>query len=155
MRILSLLLLFAFIIGCGERSEVAAHSHPQRAEIKKAVVEMLTQSTDPFLIVEDPITQNFIQFYNENRRILIDLPEVALTSAETKIAQDYFRKWDIRMKENEDRDPKTGNTFINRSWPETYPPEQIDKVVNLALGALFEIYGISDSTHLTLTKGWK
>ncbi len=116
---------------------------------------MLTQSTDPFLIVEDPITQNFIQFYNENRRILIDLPEVALTSAETKIAQDYFRKWDIRMKENEDRDPKTGNTFINRSWTETYPPEQIDKVVNLALGALFEIYGISDSTHLTLTKGWK
>lgn len=35
------------------------------------------------------------------------------------------------------------------------PPEQFDKVMNLALGALFEIYGISESTHLTLTKGWE
>ena len=83
------------------------------------------------------------------------MPEVALTPFETKIAQEYFRNWDIRLKENDDKDSKTGNAFVNKSWTETYPPEQIDKVMNLAFGALFEIYGISESTHLTLTKGWE
>ena len=125
MRKLGILLLFAIISGCGERSEVAARNHPQKAEIKKAVVEMLTQSIDPFLIIEDSKTQNFVQLYNENGLILIDVPEVAPTPFETKIAQEYFRNWDIRLKENDDKDSKTGNAFVNRSWTETYPSRTV------------------------------
>ena len=150
-----IIFLFAFIIGCGLRSEVPVYSHPQKTEIKKAIVEMLTQSTDPFLIVEDSKTQNFIQFYNEDGRILLDLPEVALTPTEVNAAQRYFRKCGIRLKEAEAIDPETGKTFFIKTWTDTFAPEQTDKVVNMALGALFEIYDISESTRLTLTKGWE
>lgn len=39
------MLLFALIFGCGQQGEGPAHSHPQQAEITKAVREMLNHST--------------------------------------------------------------------------------------------------------------
>ena len=146
---------FAFIVACGQQSEDQLYHHPQEKEIKEALVQMLTKSTDPFLIVEDLKTENFIQFYNEDGRILIDLPEGAVAPERIGLAQGYFQKQGIPVKENQDIDPQSGKTFLNRSWTTTYPPEEAEKVVNIALGALFEIYGISDATPLTLTRGWE
>jgi hypothetical protein len=154
MKKLSVFLL-AFIIGCGQQTEIADYGHPQKAEIKKAIVEMLTQSTDPFLIVENPITQDFIQFYNDEGRILLDIPEVALTPAEIMKAQDYFAQCGIKLETTESKDPGTGETYIINSWTDTFPSEDIDRALNIALGALSEIYGISESTQLTCRKGWE
>ncbi len=149
------MLLFASIAACSQHSEDSAPNHPQQADLKNAIVEMLRQTTDPFLIVEDPNTQNFIQFSNEDGRILIDLPQSALTPDQMKAAQSYFQRCVIPLKETEGEDPETGDTVVNESWQSTYAPGQTDKVVQIAFGALFEIHGISNSTRLALTKGWE
>ena len=154
MKKLSMLLL-AILIGCGQQTQIAAHDHHQKAEITNAVIEMLSQSTDPFLIVENPRTQDFIQFYNEDGKILLDLPEIALTPDEINRAQSYFADCGIKPKKTDAKDPETGETLTYKTWAETYPPEDIDRALNIALGALFEIYGISESTRLTIEKGWE
>jgi hypothetical protein len=156
MKKLSILCLMALIVGCGKQSEVAStRSHPQKSEIKKAILEMLTQSVDPFLIVEDSKTQKFIQFYNEGGKILIDLPEVALTADEVPLAKKYFATCGISPQKIDGKDPETGKTFVSTSWTAIYAPEQVDDVVNIALGALFDIYGVSQSSQLSFTKGWE
>ena len=149
------MLLLAILIGCGQQTQITAYDHNQKAEITSAVIEMLSQTTDPFLIVENPSTQDFIQFYNEKGDILIDLPEIALTPDEIIRAQSYFADCGIKLKTSEAKDPGTGETRTYKTWAETYPPEDADRALNIALGALFEIYGISESTRLTIEKGWE
>jgi len=138
-----------------ENKEVRPCSHPQKTQIRKSLVEMLTQSEDPFLIVEDPKTESFIQFRNEDRKILIDFPQCGLKTAEIKAAKGYFFTCGIRLKETESLNPETGEAFKSKSWNRSYSRGEIDKVVNISLGALFEINGISESTPLVLKTGWE
>ena len=150
-----ILLLFAFIIACGQPSDKTGYGHEQEEEIKQALTEMLSKSTDPFLIVEDPTTENFIQFYNDGGRMLVDLPEDALAPDQLESARSYFTEHGIPLQVTQDIDPESGRTFLNRSWTTTYSRDQLDEVVQIALGALSTVYGISSTTRLKLTKGWE
>ncbi|MDJ0892413.1 MAG: hypothetical protein QNK18_14645 [Gammaproteobacteria bacterium] len=149
------LVLFILVIACGQQTHEPGDGHPQKAEIRQALVEMLSASTDPFLIVEELKTERFIQFYNDNGRILIDLPEDAVAPDRRGIARDFFKKHGIPMEETQDIDPRSGESFVNRSWTTTFPPDEADRVVDIALGALFEAHGMSNATLLTLTRGWE
>jgi hypothetical protein len=149
------LLLFLLIAGCSAQNDTTIYDHPQRAEIENALLNMLEQNVDPFLIVEEQSSERFIQFYNEGGQILIDLPEDVLTKEETLRAQDYFKAHNIPVTESADTDPDTGEIFVSRTWSTTYGRDQLNTVVNVALGALIEIYQIPQSVQLTLTRGWE
>jgi hypothetical protein len=156
MKTQALLFLFAFILGCGQQNKMTTtYNHPQKPEIQTALNEMLKQPTNGFLIIEDSKTKKFIQFYNENGLILIDLPKIALTKDEYPLAKKYFSKCGINLKQVESKDPETGKHFICSSWTKASPPDQINNTINIALGALFEIYALTETNSLHLIKGWK
>ncbi len=149
------LVIFAFVIACGQQTNEQGYRHRQKAEIRQALVEMLSKSTDPFLIVEELKTERFIQFYNDKGLILIDLPEDAVAPDRRGLARGYFEKHGISIEETRDIDPESGEIFVNRSWTTTFAAKEADRVVDIALGALFEVHGMSKATLLTLTKGWE
>lgn len=148
-------LVFLLLIGCNPQNNVTIYDHPQRAEIENALLDILEQNVDPFLIGEEQGSERFIQFYNESGQILIDLPEYALTKEETSRAQDYFKWHNIPVTESTDTDPNTGEIFISRAWSTTYERDQLNTAINVALGALIEIYQMSQSVQLTLIRGWE
>jgi hypothetical protein len=141
-------------IGCSQKFDIKPYSHPQKIKIKNNIRRMLKQTTDPFLIIEDPETKKFVQLYNENGNILFDLPEVALTESEIKHANKYFSKYGIGLSESKARSVETRKIFIMKSWRKIYPLKDIDKAVNLTLGALYEIYGFSELKQFNIIIGW-
>lgn len=148
-------LLFLLYVGCNPQSNATIYDHPQRAEIENTLLTMLAHCVDPFLIVEEQGSERFIQFYNESGKILIDLPEDALTKEETSRAQDYFKSHNIPVTESADTDRDTGEVLISRTWSTTYERDQQNTAVNVALGTLVEIYQMSQSIQLALAKGWE
>jgi hypothetical protein len=85
---------------------------------------------------------------------LFDLPEVALTESEIKHANKYFSKYGIGLSESKARSVETRKIFIMKSWRKIYPLKDIDKAVNLTLGALYEIYGFSELKQFNIIIGW-
>lgn len=131
------------------------YAHPQRKAAKQALTVMLENTVDPFLIIEVRDSGKYIQFYNVNPGLLIDLPEVALSASEVRKATEYFNKKRIRHVVKTAKNPKTFKEFEIRTWQGVFDPKEIDKVVDIAFGALFEVYGISKDTPLTFVKGWE
>ena len=152
MRIAWIVATIAVLAVGAARAESA---HPQRSEIASALEQMLGQTVDPFLIVEDARSEKFIQFYNDDGRVLIDLPKAALDEEESARAAEYFRRTGIPLTRSRDVDPKTGATVVSETWTTTYSGRQVDQVVDVALGALFTIYRMNAATPLTLTRGWQ
>lgn len=149
------MVLIALLSGCEKESDPPAYAHPQAAELEAALLEMLAQPVDPFLILENQTTGDFIQFYNDDGRILIDLPQVALSAEKRSAAKAYFRKHGVQLRTSKDKDPESGVAVVSETWSRTYPEDQVKQVASLALGALHEIHGISGATRLTLTRGWQ
>lgn len=131
------------------------YAHPQKDEIKLALKEMITHTVDPFLIIEIKGSEKYIQFYNENPGILLDLPEMALSASEIKKATRYFKVKGVPLEVGIAKDPNTMEEFEIRGWSKVYNPKDIDKVADIASGALFEVYGISSNTPLLFIKGWE
>jgi hypothetical protein len=144
-------LLVTFSLQChGEE-----YSHPQKAEAKEHLAEMLTRKVDPFLIIETADGGSYIQFYNENPGLMIDLPEMALSDSEIEKAREYFRKNGIPLIVTKAINPKTKREFELRTWSKKFHPGEIERATEIAFGALFEIYGISGDTPLIFKKGWE
>ncbi|MGB5707115.1 MAG: hypothetical protein WBM41_09790 [Arenicellales bacterium] len=78
-----------------------------------------------------------------------------MTKEETLRTQDYFKTHNIPVTESADTDPDTGEIFVSRTWSTTYGRDQLNTVVNVALGTLTEIYQMPQSVQLTLTRGWE
>jgi hypothetical protein len=116
---------------------------------------MLENSIDPFLILETADSKRYIQFFNEDPGLLIDLPQIALSETEIERAEDYFEKRGIPLTVKTARNPDTRKAFELLTWSKTFHPSEIDKVTEIAFGALFEIYGISENTPLSFVRGWE
>jgi uncharacterized protein YcfL len=50
----TLLLITLVLIGCGSHKEENQCSHSQEEEFRKVLIEMLDQSIDAFVIIEEP-----------------------------------------------------------------------------------------------------
>lgn len=153
MKIKLLLTLVVFLISV--TCHAADYQHAQKDAAIEVLNEMLTKERNPFVIIEIAGTEKYIQFYNENPGLLLDLPEVALTKKEVKLASTYFARHGINSVKTTARDPATGDTFVLVGWTKTFDPLDVDDVVDIAFGALFEIYGINKDTTLTIEKGWE
>ena len=151
IKVLLMFITFIFSFQCYG----AEYQHSQKAEVKKAISTMLTKTVDPFLIVEISESEKYIQFYNDNPGLLLDLPVVALSKEEAELASVYFSKHGVSALDSMAKDPATGKEHILKAWMHTYNPDDIDEVVDVAFGALFEVYGITESTPLSLIKGWQ
>ncbi len=147
------------LIGCKSRvevKEIKQYSHPQVEEFKAALTEMLAQTKDPFVIIEDAATkEKFVQFYNEEGRISIDVPKVALKGDEPKRAQKYFSGLDIEIEITTEFDPNTKEFFKNESWFKIFPKDKMDDVINIALGVFFEVYQLKQDSKFNIIKGWQ
>ncbi len=148
-----------FFAGCKSRQkviEIKQYSHPQVEEFKKALNEMLAQTRDPFVIIEDAATkEKFVQFFNEEGRISIDVPKVALKADELKRAQKYFSGLDIEIETTTVFDPNTKEFFENESWFKIFPKDKIDDVINISLGVFFEVYQLKQDSKFNIIKGWQ
>ena len=151
VKLLLTFVIFLISVTC----HAADYQHAQKDAAIQVLDEMLTIEKDPFVIIEITGTNKYIQFYNENPGLLLDLPEVALTEKEIKLASAYFSKHGINSVKTTAKDPTTGDKFMFMGWTKTFDPLDIDEVVDIAFGALFEIYGITQDTPLTFEKGWK
>ena len=149
-----LLLTFVFFI-VSVTCHAADYQHAQKDAAVQALDEMLIRERNPFVIIEVSGTDKYIQFYNKNPGLLLDLPEVALSEKEVKLASAYFSKHGINSVKTTARDPATGDTFVLVGWTKIFDPLDVDEVVDIAFGALFEIYGITKETQLTFEKGWE
>jgi hypothetical protein len=129
--------------------------HVQENDFKQALRKMLTERVDPFLIVEIYGTQKYIQFYNENPGILLDLPVNSLSDLEVDKATQYFNKFNIEARLISAKDIDTRGEFILKGWSKVFDVNEFDKVVSIAYGVLFEVYGISYDTPLSFIKGWE
>lgn len=130
-------------------------NHPQKIDLKSNIQIMLTKEVDPFLILEETKTQKFIQFYNEKNMILIDLPKIALTENEIDKAKIFFGKYNIKLTEKESTEVETMEQVKLETWSHLYPPEKTEIVANIALGAMYEVYGFSKSNSFIFIKGWE
>lgn len=148
-----LLLILSFFVST--QCYGANYQHSQKKSVKEALTVMLTKTVDPFLIVEISGTKKYIQFYNDNPGLILDLPAITLSDSEIKLATVYFRKHGLKSMQIKATDVNSGNAFTLKGWRHTYNPGDLNKVVDIAIGALFEIYGISKTTPLTFTKGWE
>ncbi len=149
-------LFFLFIfVTLSFQSHGEEYNHTQKAEAKAHLAEMLKKTIDPFLIIEITGTDGYIQFYNEDPGLLIDLPEVALSNEQIMKAKDYFTKQGIPLTYTTARNPETEEDFELKTWSRIFPPDEVDRVIDIAFGALIEIYGISEDTPLNFVKGWE
>ncbi|MHC4213708.1 MAG: hypothetical protein ACYSWP_10090 [Planctomycetota bacterium] len=150
-----LLILALFIIGCGSHKEEKQCSHPQEEEFRKVLVEMLDQSIDAFVIIEEPITKKFVQFSNKDGDIFFDVPKIALDEAETKRAHKYFPKHDIVLRVDTGIDIETSEYTRIESWWRIFPSDKVDVVVNICIGTFFEVYDLESTSKFIITKGWE
>ncbi len=96
-----------------------------------------------------------IQFANRNLGFLLDLPLMALSAEEAEIAGKYFKEVKVPHVSVPARDPKTEEIYELKSWNKIFSPNDVDNVVEIAVGALYKIYGISQKTRLIMIKGWE
>ncbi|MCP4493584.1 MAG: hypothetical protein GY820_40720 [Gammaproteobacteria bacterium] len=157
LKILYLLMAFCFSVPCyGDE-----YSQMHRTSVKQAIESMLalTEYPDPianqYLIIRVAGTQQFVQFANRNSGLVLDLPFLALSDKEAKIAKEYFKEVKVPHVSVSARDPKTEEIYELRSWSKKFSVGNVDNVVNIALGALYKIYGVSQGTKLILIKGWE
>ena len=149
------ILFIIFLLSLSFQCHGEEYRHTQKAEAKALLVEMLNNTIDPFLIIEITGTDGYIQFYNEDPGILIDLPEVALSGEQIKKAKAYFAKQGVPLTVTTARNPETKEDFSLKTWNRIFHPNEVDKVIDIAFGALIEIYGISEDTPLNFVKGWE
>ena len=116
---------------------------------------MLKNEINPFLIVEISGTEKYIQFYNTNSGLQMDLPQIVLSESEIKKANNYFKKNSIQLIINEAIDPDTREIFTIKSWRKTYSASDSELVLEIAIGALFKIYGINEQSKLKFIRGWQ
>lgn len=150
-KTLSLLLYFSVSALCN----ASEYQHLQKNTAKGALADMLTKTVGPFLIIVISGTDKYIQFYNDNPGLLLDLPVNPLTDAEMKLAAIYFSKNGISSRKFLAKNPDSGEEFVLVGWKHAYDEGELDKVLDVAFGALFEIYGISNTTHLSFIRGWE
>jgi hypothetical protein len=113
---LTVLLFLVLMVGCRQQNDaLKTYEHLQRPKVKKAIEEMLTQSTDPFLKVENAKTQKFIHFHNDEGRIVIDLPKIGMSPNEITLATMYFSRCGIKLKKATYTDPETGQEIVIKS----------------------------------------
>jgi len=129
--------------------------HPQKAEIKASIVEMLNQKSNPFLTLEEPTSKKFVQFYNDEGRVRFDIPLTALSKKEGDRASKYFNNYEVSISYQESTDPNTGEKTRFRAWSATYPKIKIEDALNLAIGALYNIYRFSKDTRFRWIKSWQ
>lgn len=144
-----LFLIWPLLVNADNKSE------SQYFLVTSALKEMLDARTDPFLIIEVAGTKKYIQFYNENPGILLDLPTNTLNQAEIDKASVFFEKHGIEKRETIATNVNNRKEFVILGWRHVYKNSDLEKVVSITLEALSEIYGINEITPLTFVRGWE
>jgi hypothetical protein len=139
---------------CAEQAQSPVDEQSRRESVRTALIAMVSQVRDPFVIVQEAQTRKYIQFYNEEGQILIDLPEIALSEDEARRAGEYFSRHGIPfvVVENE---IESGAESTLESWQRVYPAGEMDAVLDVAFGAMVEVYGFDSNVELEVIRGWE
>jgi hypothetical protein len=154
MRILGLIILLLSVIP-SPGAEDPVYTHPQKDEVKKAVKEMMNRSNWTIIFITDSNSEHSIKLTFESKKIHLTLHAATLTQEEKRLAKTYFSKHNIKLKKFKYLNPKTGKPFNIFTWRAAYSIAEIDRVVNLAIGALFEVFSVTPSIPLKINKAWE
>ena len=131
----------------------ADYDHVQRSEIEEAFAQMMTIQDDPFVILEVAATGQFIQAANFGSGPFLDLPTDGLSQEEMQRALKYFPSHGISPLEQRAAHPETQEIYTHIVFTHTFDSSELDRMVQIIIGALYEIYGIADDTPLTIQTG--
>jgi len=147
-----LIVFIAILCSCKVGVKDPSYSHPQKNEIKNALIQMIAKPTIKSVIVLEPKKNRYVYIYNMDDKVSISLFKKTLDLNETKKANRHFMARDIELKKIRLLDMETGSESLDYAWVESYSVKHIDNVVQFILGIFYDIYGISNTVQIQIKK---
>ena len=119
-------------------------SHPQRDELREALLEMRGIDEDGYVIAEDPVSGWFVQFRNGQDGPVLDIPLVEKTRLEWVRAEGFLAQCGFPAADED-----------SESHQREYEDEAIEEMLSDAIRALQGIYRLRPGIPLRITKGWE
>jgi hypothetical protein len=122
----------------------ADDSHPQRDELREALLEMRGIDEDGFVIAEDPVSGWFVQFCNGEDGPVLDIPRLPKTGLEWIRAEGFLPQCGFPAADED-----------SESYQRGYEDEAIEALLSDAIRALQGIYRLRPGIPLRISKGWE
>jgi hypothetical protein len=130
--------------------ELPMNEDPTEIRIYEALVALLHRGTkDSFVLIEEPRSEKFVQF-GKGRYLGMDVPCVALSSAEADRASQFFNELgEAYPREYHDPDPKTGRIHHGATFHHDFGRDA--RAASRAAIAFFvNVYGFPADVELSI-----
>jgi hypothetical protein len=122
----------------------ADSSHPQRDELREALLEMRGVDEDGFVIAEDPVSGWFVQFCNGVDGPVLDIPLKKKTPLEWMRAEGFLTQCGFPEADTD-----------SESSQREYEDDAMEEMLSDAIRALQGIYRLRPGIPLRISKGWE